>query len=44
MNLLQKIQYSQNWNIGFCEQTPEELLKDKALKPIQTSLQRPMVC
>lgn len=35
MNFLQKIQYNQNWNIGFCEQTPEELLKDKALKPIQ---------
>lgn len=35
MNFLQKIQYNQNWNIGFCEQTPEELLKDKSLKPIQ---------
>lgn len=35
MNFIQKIKYSQNWNIGFCEQTPEELIKDKALKPIQ---------
>lgn len=35
MNFLRKIQYNQNWNIGFCEQTPEELIKDKALKPIQ---------
>lgn len=35
MNFIQKIKYNQNWNIGFCEQTPEELIKDKALKPIQ---------
>ena len=35
MNLLRKIQYSQYWNIGFCEQTPEELIHDKQLKPVK---------
>lgn len=35
MNLLQKIQYCQYWNIGFCEQTPEELIKNKKLKPVK---------
>lgn len=35
MNLLRKIQYCQYWNIGFCDQTPESLIHDKALKPIQ---------
>lgn len=35
MNFLRKIQYGQYWNIGFCEQTPEELIRDKQLKPIQ---------
>lgn len=34
MNLLRKIQYSQYWNIGFCEQTPEEFVRDKALRPV----------
>ena len=35
MNILRKIQYSQYWNIGFCEQTPEELICNKRLKPIK---------
>ena len=35
MNLLRKIQYNQYWNIGFCEQTPEELIRDKQLKPVK---------
>lgn len=35
MNLLRKIQYSQYWNIGFCEQTPEELICNKQLKPVK---------
>ena len=35
MNFIQKIKYSQNWNIGFFFFFSEELLKDKALKPIQ---------
>ncbi len=35
MNLLRKIQYNQYWNIGFCEQTPEELVRDKRLKPVR---------
>lgn len=33
MNILRKIQYNQYWNIGFCEQTPEELILNKQLKP-----------
>lgn len=35
MNIVKKIQYGQYWNIGFCEQSPEELLLNKQLKPIQ---------
>ena len=35
MNWKAKLLYSQNWNIGFCEQTPEDLIKRKALRPIQ---------
>ena len=35
MNLLQKIQYSQFWNIGFCEQTPEDLVQKQKLNPIR---------
>lgn len=35
MNWKEKLLYSQNWNIGFCEQTPEELISEKALRPIQ---------
>ena len=35
MNLLRKIQYRQFWNIGFCQQTPEELVREKALRPVQ---------
>ena len=29
------MQYNQYWNIGFCEQTPEELIRDKQLKPVR---------
>lgn len=35
MNLLRKIQYSQYWNIGFCDTTPEDVIRNKALKPIR---------
>lgn len=35
MDLLRKIQYSQFWNIGFCEQTPEDLVRDKRLKEVR---------
>ena len=35
MNILRKIQYSQYWNIGFCEQTQEELIRDKHLKKVK---------
>ena len=35
MNLLRKIQYSQYWNIGFCQQTHEELIREKALRKVQ---------
>lgn len=35
MNLLRKIQYNQFWNIGFCSQTPEELIIEKSLRPVQ---------
>lgn len=35
MNLLRKIQYNQYWNIGFCEQTPEDLVRDKQLKSVR---------
>lgn len=35
MNLIRKIQYNQFWNIGFCQQTPEELIREKVLWPIQ---------
>lgn len=35
MTLLQKLKYYSNWNIGFCEQTPEELIRDKRLKPVK---------
>jgi len=34
MNLLRKIQYNQIWNIGFCDQTPEDLIQNKAIKSI----------
>lgn len=30
-----RLLYSQNWNIGFCEQTPEDLIREKELKPIR---------
>lgn len=35
MNILKKIQYNQYWNIGFCEQTLEEFIRNKQLKSIQ---------
>lgn len=35
MNLLRKIQYGQYWNIGFCEQTPEEFVREKKLRPVK---------
>ena len=35
MNLFRRIQYSQNWNIGFCEQTPKELICGKRLMPVK---------
>lgn len=35
MNFLRKILYNQYWNIGFCNQTPEELIYKRILKPIQ---------
>ena len=35
MNLLRKVQYGQYWNIGFCEQTPEEFVREKKLRPIK---------
>ncbi len=35
MNLLRKIQYSQYWNIGFCKQTPEELIRERKLRSVQ---------
>lgn len=30
-----KFLYSQNWNIGFCEQTPESLVKEKKLSKVR---------
>ncbi|MBR6972700.1 MAG: hypothetical protein IKH89_08170 [Bacteroidales bacterium] len=30
-----RLLYAQNWNIGFCEQTPEELVTNKSLSPIR---------
>lgn len=35
MNIIRKIQYNQYWNIGFCEQTPEELMHEGRLRPIK---------
>lgn len=35
MNLLRKIQYNQFWNIGFCQQTPEELIRERTLRLVQ---------
>lgn len=35
MNILRKIQYNQYWNIGFCVQTPDELISEKKLKPVK---------
>ena len=32
MNIIIKIKYNQYWNIGFCEQNPEELIRNKQLK------------
>lgn len=33
--ILKNFFYEQNWNIGFCEETPEEIIQSKILKPIQ---------
>lgn len=35
MGFLKNIQNGSNWNIGFCDMTPEELVAEKRLKPIQ---------
>lgn len=35
MNWKAKLLYPQNWNIGFCEQTPEELIRDKKLSKVR---------
>ena len=35
MNILNKIQYAENWNIGFSEQTPTELLAKQSLNKIE---------
>lgn len=35
MKILRMIQCDQNWNIGFVEQTPEELISDGGLKTIK---------
>ena len=35
MNWKARLLYPQNWNIGFCEQTPEELIRDKKLYKIR---------
>lgn len=35
MNWKARLLYSQNWNIGFCEQTPKELIQDKKLSTVR---------
>ncbi len=35
MNLFKQIQYSQNWNIGFCSMSAEELIANKGVKRVQ---------
>lgn len=35
MDLRRRLKYSQYWNIGFCVQTPEELIRNKKLKKIK---------
>ena len=35
MNLFRQIQYSQNWNIGFCFLSEEELITNKGVKGVQ---------
>lgn len=35
MNWKARLLYSQNWNIGFCEQTQEELIHDKKLSKVR---------
>jgi hypothetical protein len=35
MDLKKRILYSHNWNIGFVDQTPAELLRSKSLKPVR---------
>lgn len=35
MGFLKNLQNGSNWNIGFCNMTPEELVSEKELRPIQ---------
>lgn len=35
MGFLKNLQNGSNWNIGFCDMTPEELVAEKKLEPIQ---------
>ena len=35
MNLFREIQYSQNWNIGFCSLSEDELIANKKIKFVQ---------
>ena len=35
MNWKSRLLYPQNWNIGFCEQTPEELMRVKKLSKVR---------
>lgn len=35
MNWKARLLYPQNWNIGFCEQTPEDLIRDKKLSKVR---------
>lgn len=35
MNWKTRLLYPQNWNIGFCEQTPEELIREKKLSKVR---------
>ena len=35
MSIKEKLLYANNWNIGFCEQSPIELINSQSLKTIQ---------
>lgn len=35
MRLIDRLSYSQNWNIGFCEQSPETFIENKKLNKIK---------